>query len=82
MTEATNRPRVGRRARAALLALAVLAVVWVAYVAKFGDCDVHSKFCTMAVAGTRSEVGCEWDSWRCYISTWSRTPATHVLFKR
>jgi hypothetical protein len=75
-----SRPKRTRRFKISLVALAVLAVGWLAYVANYGECDVHSKFCVLNIAGTRSEIGFEWQGWHLYVSTSGDDPATHVLF--
>lgn len=76
----TERPRLSRRTKISLAVLLALAVGWLAYVSHYGECDFRSKFCVVAIAGTRSEIGCEWDSWNCYVSTSGNDPATHTLF--
>lgn len=76
----TERPRLSRRTKISLAVLLALAVGWLAYVSHYGECDFHSKFCVVSIAGTRSEVGFEWDGWHLYVSTSGDDPATHVLF--
>lgn len=60
-----------------LVALAVIVGGW-AYAAKYAQCDFRSKFCVISIAGTRSEIGCEWDSWSCYVSTYPANEPTYV----
>jgi hypothetical protein len=68
-----------RRFRILAAVLLVAAVMWSGYVFKFGLCEAQSKFCVLHVAGTRSDIGCEWDSWSCYVTTDGDDPATHVF---
>lgn len=63
-----------------LAGLTVLLAGWVGYFAHYGQIDTHSKFAVVDIAGTRSEVGFEWDGWHLYVSTNGGDPATHVLF--
>jgi hypothetical protein len=72
-------PRWNRRIRIIAAVLLVAAVMWSGYVAKFGLCEARSKFCVLHVAGTRSDIGCEWDSWSCYVTTDGVDPSTHVF---
>jgi hypothetical protein len=69
--------RIGGK-RALLIAAALLVVAGLGYLARYGDCNVHSQYCVVAVAGTRSEVGFTWDTWDFYIST-SPSPDAPVL---
>lgn len=58
--------------RTAALVIAAIALVlggW-AYSARYAQCDFHSKFCAVSIAGTRSEAGFTWDSWDFYVSTY------------
>lgn len=63
--------RIGRRETVLIVVLAVLTAGWLAYFSHYGECDRASKYCVVDVAGTRSEVGFEWDSWSLYVSTWN-----------
>lgn len=74
------RRRLTRRTKALLLATLIIVAGWFVYVANFGECDTHSKFCVLDIAGTRSEIGFEWQGWHLYVSTSGEDPATHVLF--
>lgn len=51
-----------------LLAAALLLIL--AVVAGNTHCDTHSRYCTVMVPGTRSEVGFTWDTWQLYVSTY------------
>ena len=62
--------RIGRKTSVLIVVLAVLTAVWIGYVAHYGECDRVSKYCVIDIAGTRSELGFEWDSWSFYVSTW------------
>ena len=72
---ATRRRR--RKILAAVLATFMLGSL--AYAYQFGLCEARSKFCVLHVAGTRSDIGCEWDSWSCYVTTDGDDPSTHVF---
>jgi hypothetical protein len=69
----------GRRFHIIVAVLLLVGLVWSGYILKFGQCDAESKFCVVHVAGTRSDVGCEWDSWSCYVTTDGVEPSTHVF---
>jgi hypothetical protein len=73
-------PNLSRRAKIWLVALLVALVGWIGYTAKYAECDTHSKFCVLDIAGTRSEIGFEWQGWHLYVSTSGADPVTHVLF--
>jgi len=70
-----------RRLRPKVIAavLLVLLVASLGYAYHFGQCEARSKFCVVDVAGTRSEIGCEWNSWSCYVSTSGDTASTRVF---
>lgn len=59
-----------RRKTLVLLAVAVLLASLAGYLYRYGTCEARSEFCVVDIAGTRSEVGFEWDSWSVYVSTW------------
>lgn len=71
--------RPGRRFHIVVATVLMVGLVWTGYILKFGHCEAGSKFCVLHVATTRSDVGCEWDSWSCYVTTASDTPSTHVF---
>lgn len=77
----TPSPRLSRRAKVSLVALLVVMAGWFAYVANYALCDTRSQFCVLNIAGTRSEIGAEWDTWSIYVSTSGNDPATHVLIQ-
>jgi hypothetical protein len=66
-----DRPRRVKLSRKAtvFLIVAVFVAGLAGYLARYGLCESRSKFCVVEIAGTRSEVGFEWDSWSFYIST-------------
>lgn len=64
---------IGRRTIVLIVVLATLTAGWLTYFTHYGECDRQSKFCVVDIAGTRSEVGFEWDSWSFYVSTWSES---------
>lgn len=64
------RVRIGRRTTTVLVVAVLLAAGVFGYFARYGLCEAQSKFCVLEVAGTRSEVGVEWDSWSVYVSTY------------
>lgn len=63
-------PKLLSRTSVALIVLALVAVGWLGYFAHYGQCDFRSKFCIVAIAGTRSEFGVEWETPSIYVSTW------------
>lgn len=62
-------PRRLRRKTALLITLALVLGGLAVYLVKYGQCEARSKFCVVEIAGTRSEVGFEWDTPAFYIST-------------
>jgi hypothetical protein len=73
----TPAPKPSRRQKRWLvLAIAVFVVVagWLGYFAHYGECSGRGDYCTLAIAGTRSEVGVAWDGGVThpdfYVSTW------------
>lgn len=65
-------PKLSRRTSILVGAMLVaLLVGGTAY--HFGGCDFRSKFCVLSIPNTRSEVGCQWESWGCYVSTYGAT---------
>lgn len=63
--------RIGRGPLVLIAVLTLLTAGWLTYFVHYGECDRASKYCVVDVAGTRSEVGFEWDSWSFYVSTWN-----------
>lgn len=61
--------RMTRRLGLLIAALTLLTAGWLTYFVHYGECDRASKYCVVDIAGTRSEVGFEWDSWSLYVST-------------
>lgn len=72
--------RLSRRSIALIAVLAALVVGWLIYFSQYGECDMHSRYCVVDIAGTRSEIGLAWVGHPdLYVSTWPQG-TTHSLF--
>lgn len=71
--------KISRRAIALIAALVALTAGWLIYFSQFGECDFHSRYCAVDIAGTRSEIGAAWEGHPVlYVSTWPQG-TTHTI---
>ena len=73
---AVEQVQINWRKVAVFAALIALVVGSWTYAARYAVCG--RTFCVVAIAGTRTEVGCQWESWTCYVDTYPANEPAHV----